>query len=227
MRKTKYAMSPRRSFFIILFYTAAGITFWLNPLVSLIRRAYGQSKRILLPRGTKMTSLVDKNPADLDTQNLEVIPLTQFETMGLTDHETDLATWRLTVTGRVKKPLKLTHDQILGLPAIERNVLLICPGFFTNHGKWRGISILELFKLAEAESGITHVTFRGPPGRYEKTERFPIAEVAANKIFLAYRVNGQDLPRKHGFPLRVVAEDHYGSEWVKYVHKVEAYKVED
>ena len=38
-----------------------------------------------------------------------------------------------------------------------------------------------------------------------------------NKVFLAYEVNGQRLPQKHGFPLRVVAEDHYGFQWVKYV----------
>ena len=219
-------MSPRRSFFGIIFRLTAGFMLGLNPTNSLIRRAYAQSKRIILPKGTKMTSLVDRNPADLDTRDLEIIPLTQFETMGLTDHKTDLDTWRLTVAGGVKKPLKLTYGQVLELPSIERNVLLICPGFFTNHGKWEGISVLELFKLAGPESGITHVTFRGPPGRYQKTERFPIAEVAANKIFLAYRVNGQALPRKHGFPLRVVAEDHYGSEWVKYVHEVEAFKVE-
>jgi len=218
-------MSQRRSFFGIIFRLTAGLMLGLNPAVSLIRRAYAQSKRIILPKGTKMTRLVDRNPADLDTRNLEVIPLTQFETMGLTDHKTDLDTWRLTVAGEVKNPLKLTYDRVLELPSIERKVLLICPGFFTNHGKWKGISVLELFKLAGPESGITHVTFRGPPGRYQKTERFPIAEVAANKIFLAYRVNGQALPRKHGFPLRVVAEDHYGSEWVKYVHEVEAFKV--
>ena len=80
--------------------------------------------------------------------------------------------------------------------------------------------------LAQTESEITHVTFRGPPGRYAKTERFPIAAINADKVFLAYQVNGQTLPRKHGFPLRLVAEDHYGSQWVKYVHEVEAYKVE-
>jgi sulfoxide reductase catalytic subunit YedY len=33
-------------------------------------------------------------------------------------------------------------------------------------------------------------------------------------------VNGKDLPRRHGFPLRVVAEDSYGSDWVKYVTRV-------
>ncbi len=46
------------------------------------------------------------------------------------------------------------------------------------------------------------------------------------KIFLAYEVNGQVLPRKHGFPCRVVAEDHYGSVWVKFVHQIEAFRVE-
>ena len=200
--------------------------FGLNTVLSFLSRAYAQSRRILLPKDTKMTSLVDKNPADLDTRHLDVIPLEQFETMGLTDHNTDLNTWRLKITGKVQKPLNLSYDQVLDLPTIERNVLLICPGFFTNHGKWKGISVTELLRLAQSESGITHVTFRGPPGRYAKTERFPIAEVTANKIFLAYQVNGQVLPRKHGFPLRVVAEDHYGSEWVKYVHEVEAFKVE-
>jgi sulfoxide reductase catalytic subunit YedY len=198
----------------------------LSTVLSLISRAYAQTKRIILPKGTKMTSLVDKNPADLDTRQLEVIPLDQFETMGLSDHNTNLETWRLKITGKVQKPLNLSYDQVLELPSIERNVLLICPGFFTNHGRWKGISVTELLRLAQSESGITHVTFRGPPGRYAKTERFPIAEVAADKIFLAYQVNGQILPRKHGFPLRVVAEDHYGSEWVKYVHEVEAFKVE-
>jgi sulfoxide reductase catalytic subunit YedY len=212
--------------------------FGLNTVSSFLSRVYAQSKRIILPKGTKMTSLVDKNPADLDTRHLDVIPLNQFETMGLSDHNTDLNTWRLKITGKVQKPLNLSYDQVLELPTLERNVLLICPGFFTNHGKWKGISVTELLRLAQSESDITHVTFRGPPGRYAKTERFPIAEVATNKIFLAYQVNGQVLflayqvngqvlPREHGFPLRVVAEDHYGSEWVKYVHEVEAFKVEN
>jgi sulfoxide reductase catalytic subunit YedY len=39
-------------------------------------------------------------------------------------------------------------------------------------------------------------------------------------VFLATHVNGTVLPRKHGFPLRVVAEGYYGSEWVKYVGKL-------
>jgi len=173
-----------------------------------------------------MSTLVNRNPATLDTRNLEVIPLSDFETMGLTDHEVNLDTWRLEISGEVKKPLEITYSQLTVMPVIERNVLLICPGFFTNHGRWKGVSIAELLKLAGADEGITHVTIRGPEGRYVKVERFPIAEIISNQVFLAYQVNGQVLPRKHGFPLRAVAEDHYGSEWVKFVHRIEANKIE-
>ena len=102
---------------------------------------------------------------------------------------------------------------------------MICPGFFTNHGRWKGISIAELLKLSGADAGITHVSIRGPEGRYAKVERFPITEIVSHQVFLAYQVNGQVLPRKHGFPLRAVAEDHYGSEWVKFVHHIEVHKI--
>lgn len=33
-------------------------------------------------------------------------------------------------------------------------------------------------------------------------------------------VNGDPLPQKHGFPLRLVYEDAYGYDWVKYVEEV-------
>jgi DMSO/TMAO reductase YedYZ molybdopterin-dependent catalytic subunit len=223
----QFKKKTRRSFLGNLLRLAAGLMLLVSPVAVFIRRTYARARRLVLPKGTKMSSLVDKNPADLDTRHLEVIPLERFETMGLTDHETDIGAWRLKIAGKVKNPLNLTYNQVIELPGVERNVLLICPGFFTNHGKWKGFSVWELFKLARAESGITHVSFHGPPGRYEKTESFPVAEVLSNQIFLAYQVNGQMLPRKHGFPLRVVAEDHYGSVWIKYVHKVEAHRVED
>ena len=39
----------------------------------------------------------------------------------------------------------------------------------------------------------------------------------SDKVFPAYRINGEVIPVKHGFPLRVVAEGYYGYDWVKYV----------
>jgi sulfoxide reductase catalytic subunit YedY len=77
-----------------------------------------------------------------------------------------------------------------------------------------------LLELAEAEKNLSQVTFSSQEGPYGRNEKFAIEEVLAGKIFLSYAVNGESLPQKHGFPLRVVAEGHYGSSWIKYVSEV-------
>jgi sulfoxide reductase catalytic subunit YedY len=219
-------MKTRRQFikFTIEFLVGLGVFF--STIGTWLAKAYAQTKRILLPKGTDLSTLSNKNPATLDTRNLEIIPLKDFETMGLTDHEVDLKSWRLIIKGNIAAPRNLSYSQILELPSIERDVLLICPGVFTNHGRWKGISLMTVLNLARMKADTTHITVSGPEGPYEKTEQFPIADMRSNKVFLAYAVNGEKLPQQHGFPLRIVAEDYYGSDWVKYVYKIEAFKVE-
>ena len=152
---------------------------------------------------------------------LDVTPLEDFKTMGITDHQTDLDTWRLEVSGHVDAAgFTSVYSEILTLPTIERDVLMICPGIFANHGRWKGISMKALLQKVNVTEGGTLVTFRGPEGKYEKVEQFHLKDVLSNKIFLAYAVNGKTLPQKHGFPLRVVAEGHFGFTWIKYVYKI-------
>lgn len=198
----------------------------MSPLFSFFRLAFAEAKRIILPKGTARETLIDKNPAQLDTRHLAPTPLDGFGTMGLTDHQVKLEEWRLEIDGEVKRPLRLNYAELKAITPIERNVLLICPGFFANHGAWKGVSIRTLLNMAETNEGITHVTLRGPAGTYEKVERFTIEEVLSDRVFLAYEVNGERLPERHGFPLRTVAEGHYGYDWVKYVYKVTADKVQ-
>ena len=76
-------------------------------------------------------------------------------------------------------------------------------------------------KQAGLKKGVNFVTLSGPAGPYEKTGRFPLKDIQSAKVFLAYQVNGEPLTRKHGFPLRLVAEGFYGYEWVKYVDKIQ------
>jgi sulfoxide reductase catalytic subunit YedY len=181
-----------------------------------MQRAWAASRKILA-KGTKRESLIQENPAALDTTNLEITPLEEFGTMGQTDKVVDLATWRLEVSGKVKRPLSLAYTQLTALPAIEREVLLICPGFFANHGRWKGFSLKGLLHQAEIDRTAGWVTIEA---REQKTTRFPLTDILSDKVFLAYQVNGKELPRKHGSPLRVVAEDYYGSDWVKYVDRI-------
>lgn len=194
----------------------SGTGILLSPLASRIRRVCAGTAKIILPPGTKRESLIHRNPASLDASHLQTTPLKDFGTMGLTDFEVDVAKWRFAVEGRVKTKLQLTYSEILSLPAVERKVLLICPGFFANQGLWQGVSMEHLLQRAVVGTAATHITFfSGAEGSYRR--EFPVADVLSNRVFLAYRVNGKRLPVSHGFPLRIVAEGYYGSDWIKYV----------
>ena len=177
---------------------------------------WAKAKKVL-PKGFSKGELKDMNPAEIDSRNLEIDPLNQFGTMGPTDIAIDSKTYRLKVTGKVEKPLALTYDQILKHPFVTETVLLICPGFFTNNGHWTGVSLKMLLQDARVKREAEYVDIKGAQ---EKVVRIPLKDLDQKRIFLAYRVNGEPLPRKHGFPLRLVFEDAYGSDWVKYVDEL-------
>jgi sulfoxide reductase catalytic subunit YedY len=177
---------------------------------------WAQSKQIL-PKGFRRAELKNMNPAEIDSRNLEVDPLNQFGTMGPTDVVVDLQTYRLKLTGEVEQPLSLTYEQILKYPSWTEVVLLICPGFFSNNGRWTGMKLKSLLQEARVKKGATYCDIKGAHG---KSVRIPLHDIDKKGIFFAYQVNGETLPQKHGFPLRLVIEDAYGSDWVKYVDEI-------
>ena len=217
-------MKKRRQFIRLLAGFFAGMGFFFSPLATGVRLVWAKAKKIVLPKETRMRNLVGQNPANLDTRNLNLTPLEEFETMGLDDHHVNLGEWQLEISGLVQRPFKLSYPQLTEIAPVKRDVLLICPGFFAYHARWEGLSVAKLFKMAEVNPDVTHVSFSGPNGRYEKSERFSLEDILSDKVFLAYRVNDRTLPQKHGFPLRLVAEGYYGGDWVKYVYKVRAHK---
>ena len=217
-------MKTRRQFISWALKLLAGLSLFVATIRITLKKVWAQTKRFIVPRDTDLSTLRNKNPATLDTRNLEVLPLDAFETMGLSNHPVHLPSWRLIVEGNVAVPTRIPYPEITKLPSIERKVLLICPGVFVNHGLWKGISLMTVLDLAQMEPDTTHISVYGPRGTREKVERFPIADIRSDKVFLAYEVNGEKLPVRHGFPLRIVAEDYYGDDWVKYVYKIEAIK---
>jgi DMSO/TMAO reductase YedYZ molybdopterin-dependent catalytic subunit len=214
-------MNTRRQFVVLLSRLLAGLGLALQPAFSWVAEAPAAAQRRLLPKETDLQNLKNEHPTALDTRQLEIMPVESFRTMGATDHAVSLDQWRLEVTGKVEHPLRLTYAELRELPAVEENVLLICPGIFTIHATWKGAPVREILRRAGLQEGATHVTLHGPPGPYEKVEAFKWDEVESGRVFLAYGVNGQALPQKHGFPLRAVAADRFGSDWVKFVYKLE------
>ena len=214
-------MKNRRQFVKLSAGVVAGIGVFVNPWFNAVQSVFAKVKKKLLPANTKMKSLIMETPEFLDTRNLKPTPLNQFQTMGKARYKVDLEKWRLKVTGKVKNPIELSYAELKDLPSIEREALLICPGFFAQHGRWKGISLKSLLEKAQPEDGINEMICLGEASRDDKEETFSFDEVNSEKVFIAYEVNGETLPEKHGFPIRIVAEGHFGDDWVKYLHTVQ------
>ena len=178
--------------------------------------SWAKAKKLLL-KGFSRDELKNMNPGEIDNRNLDIDPLEKFGTMGPTDVAIDSKTYRLKVTGKVERPCSLSYDQILKLPSLTETVLLICPGFFSNNGRWTGVNLKSLLQEAQVEKEAQYIDINGAHG---KGVRIPLKALDQKIIFLAYRVNGEILPQKHGFPLRLVYEDAYGYDWVKYVEEI-------
>ncbi len=178
-------------------------------------------RRARVPATVRLRDLVSRNPATLDASAVPVTPLDQFGTMGLSDYPVKVKEWRLSLLGKVAGPLSLDYEQALARPRLEAKALVICPGFFAYQGLWTGFSLWELLQEAGLGPGAAQVVISGPAGGSTKVERFGLKEVRAGRVWLAHHVNGQPLPVSHGYPLRVVAPDHFGDDWVKYVDRIE------
>jgi sulfoxide reductase catalytic subunit YedY len=203
----------------ILALLAWGITCF-STLGNAVRVAWAKIERRVVEKGTPMSTLLHADPSELDTSELETTPMSEFDVMGETTHRADLESWRLEVTGAVRQDAELSYQEILDLPVLERNALLICAGFFAYNGFWRGFSVGDLLRQIGLDAGVSHVKFSGPEGFRRKTRKFEIEEVLNDQIFIAYSVNDTILPERHGFPIRLVAEGHKGYKWVKYIDRV-------
>jgi len=178
-------------------------------------------ERVQLSPDTPKSQIIYMNPAEVDPSLLPLDDLSRLNTTGIPPENLDITTWRLEVKGQgVKTPLSLSYEDLLKMPTVKRKVLLICPGFFADYAEWEGVPLGAVFEKAQVEGPYQRIRFVGLDG-YETF--FSAEEVAGEKmdlLFLALRVNGETLPPEHGFPVRLVAEDFYGSRWVKWIREI-------
>jgi DMSO/TMAO reductase YedYZ molybdopterin-dependent catalytic subunit len=130
----------------------------------------------------------------------------------------EAATYRLDVSGMVRKPLRLTYDEVIGLPAHRKVTTLHCIDGWEVSYLWQGVLLSDLLDRVGADPAATIVIFRCADGY---TESLPIEYVRKRHILLAYGMNGTVLPAERGFPFQVVAEDKYGYKWAKWITAIE------
>jgi DMSO/TMAO reductase YedYZ molybdopterin-dependent catalytic subunit len=153
----------------------------------------------------------------------------------------DLSDWRLNVDGLVEKKLSLTFEDIERIPKVELASTLECSGNSRSLLKekasgnpwtiggvgnaiWGGIWLRDVLEKAGLKVNAKQVSFEGldePLGSAGiKFIRSIPLEKAISSTLLAYEMNGEPLPLKHGFPLRALALGWTGANCVKWLHKI-------
>lgn len=149
--------------------------------------------------------------------------------------------WRLTVEGAVRRPLGLDFATLRRMPKAEAANTLECSGNGRSllaqkapgnpwtiggvgNAVWGGVWLRDVLNRAELTEKARHVAFEGfdePLGsaRIKFVRSIPLEKALASTI-LAYEMNGEPLPLKHGFPLRALALGWTGANCVKWLKTI-------
>ncbi|MFD3583835.1 molybdopterin-dependent oxidoreductase [Streptomyces sp. NPDC058683] len=138
---------------------------------------------------------------------------------GIDAKETGAEAWRLVVTGRDGRTVRLSRTELLRLPLHSAALPIACvEGWSTADQWWRGVRLRDLAALVGydgdppdvlVESIQLHGAFRRAALRAN--------QVADPRSLLALQVNGEDLSPDHGYPARVIVPAAPGvlnTKWV-------------
>ena len=152
------------------------------------------------------------------------------------------STYRLEVSGLVRRHLSVSLADLRGLPSASMTVTLECAGngrdLFSpevpgerwglgavSTARWTGARLGDVLAQAgvrpEARETIFHgadcghVDERAEPICFERS--LPVRDAAEPGVLLAYEMNHEPLPVRHGFPVRLIVPGWYAVTAVKWL----------
>ena len=132
--------------------------------------------------------------------------------------------WRLVVDGLVDQPNRgWTYADITALPMNRQVLTMQCIGNWiggplVGNAEWGGTPLSEVLGLAGSKSEAIRVKFYSVDGY---TTSIPLERALRDEVVLAWEMNGEPLPSKHGFPLRLINPGHYGQKMPKWITRIE------
>jgi DMSO/TMAO reductase YedYZ molybdopterin-dependent catalytic subunit len=144
-------------------------------------------------------------------------------TQNVVDPSPDIDVWRLEITGLVNNPGSYTYDEFQKLPSTSRAISLECianglSDHLIGNAIWQGVSFSSFLALhGGAQSTAQYVAFYSVDGY---TISQPLKEVLEADTLLAYRMNGAEIPRRHGYPVRVLIPGRFGEENPKWLTRI-------
>jgi sulfite oxidase len=156
--------------------------------------------------------------------------------------------WQLTVDGLATKPRRLTFDELRSTFRSHTVVATLqCAGNrragfneirdiagedpwgsgATSTAEWHGVRLADVLDAAGAHraDGL-HVAFAAPDVSHLAFPAqpfggsIPVAKAFTEEVLLAWQMNGQQLPRVHGGPVRIVVPGYIGARSVKWVNAI-------
>ena len=134
--------------------------------------------------------------------------------------------WRLAVDGLVDQPLTgLTYADITALPMQRQVLTMQCIGNWiggplVGNAEWGGTPLSNVLDMAGIKSEAIRVKFYSDSSDGYTTS-IPLDRALRDEVILAWEMNGEPLPSKHGFPLRLINPGHYGQKMPKWITRIE------
>lgn len=165
-------------------------------------------------------------PLAREYERSEIAP--NFPTWGQTNPEDEdyqrhlsegFANWRLPVTGLVGRPGSFSLDELKRFPPRTQITAHVCEQGWSAIGEWTGV---PLAVVLEAAGGVSpeakYVVFNAMDRWYESIDMF---DVVHPQTILAYGLNGDELPRGNGAPLRLRVERQCGYKNIKFLKSID------
>ena len=181
-------------------------------------------RSVAIPRPAASRSVPASQPFAVPGLSPYITPNTDFYRIdtALVVPQVDVGTWRLDVTGLVDRPFSLTYDELLQLDAVEETVTLQCVsnevgGDLVDNAVWQGVPLAALLERAGVRDEGSQIVGRSVD---RWTAGFPTDIARDGRVALvAYAMNGEPLPTRHGFPARLVVAGLYGyvsaTKWLR------------
>jgi DMSO/TMAO reductase YedYZ molybdopterin-dependent catalytic subunit len=136
--------------------------------------------------------------------------------------------WRLLVDGEVERSFQLDYATLRKLPAVQVTKTLECISNFVGKpelapfgaelistAQWKGVAVRDILALTGGPK--PSAQWMAVLSADEYTSALPIEAAMDPATLLVYEMNGEVLPREHGYPARLLVPGRYGMKNPKWV----------
>lgn len=144
-------------------------------------------------------------------------------TKNVVDPEINVDLWRLEIGGHVDNSASYSFDDLKGFEQVDQETTLCCisnrigAGFISN-ANWKGVRLRDLLDSAGVKDGAYEIFISGADAYHDT---FSIEKAMEETTLVVYEMNGEPLPRIHGYPVRLIVPGLYGEKNVKWVSRID------